>query len=89
MLTHRSATADLRQKAFGDVHMLSHLVGAANRADIRRLASLTAQNAELTCKIEKQEIRLRDMAVSRDETIKRLSEQLAARIFEVDSALAN
>jgi HAD superfamily hydrolase (TIGR01549 family) len=28
-----------------EVHMLSHLVGAANRADIRRLSQLEAENA--------------------------------------------
>ena len=37
LLTHPATTQELRQSAFGDVHMLSHLVGAANRADIRRL----------------------------------------------------
>ena len=47
VLTHRRATPELRQRAFGDVHMLSHLVGAANRADIRRLTALTRENAEL------------------------------------------
>ena len=87
LLTHRAATIDLRQTAFGDVHMLSHLVGAANRADIRRLASLAAQNAELESKIEKQQLRLRDMVVSRDETIKRLHEQLAERIAQIESPL--
>lgn len=40
LMTHPDATIDLRRQAFGDVHMLSHLVGASNRADIRRLAAL-------------------------------------------------
>ena len=40
LLTHPTANKDLIGEAFSDVHMLSHLVGAANRADIRRLQEL-------------------------------------------------
>ncbi len=46
LMSHRHATPELRQRAFGEVHMLSHLVGAANRADIRRLAALEAENSD-------------------------------------------
>src|SRR5262249_54952822 len=44
-LTHPLATEDTVKRAFGDIHMLSHLVGAANRADIRRLRQLGEDNA--------------------------------------------
>src|SRR5262245_9662793 len=37
VLTHPMTTEHIVKIVFGDVHMLSHLVGAANRADIRRL----------------------------------------------------
>ena len=37
LLTHPAATDAMVKQAFGKVHMLSHLVGAANRADIRRV----------------------------------------------------
>ncbi|MBA5819314.1 DUF2325 domain-containing protein, partial [Escherichia coli] len=33
LMTHPRTTMGVRQVAFGDLHMLSHLVGAANRAD--------------------------------------------------------
>ena len=36
VLTHPRATEKLVQDVFAEVHILSHLVGAANRADIRR-----------------------------------------------------
>ena len=36
---------ELVGEAFSDVHMLSHLVGAANRADIRRLQELEREKA--------------------------------------------
>jgi hypothetical protein len=54
LLTHPATTQELSQSVFGDVHMLSHLVGAANRADIRRLATLETERAELALKVEKQ-----------------------------------
>src|SRR5262249_56449253 len=38
---------DIVNRVFGDVHMLSHLVGAANRADIRRLRELKQDNVAL------------------------------------------
>jgi hypothetical protein len=37
VMTHPMADAKVVNAAFGEVHMLSHLVGAANRADIRLL----------------------------------------------------
>ena len=43
LLSHPIATEAIVKKAFQDVHMLSHLVGAANRADIRRLRQLEAR----------------------------------------------
>ena len=80
VLTHRSTTVNLRQEAFGDVHMLSHLVGAANRADIRRLTRLEAENLELRHKTDRQQKQLHDAIVARDEVNKGLREQLAEQI---------
>ena len=37
LMSHPATPPKLAQTVFGEVHMLSHLVGAANRADIRRL----------------------------------------------------
>ena len=53
--------------------MLSHLVGAANRADIQRLATLETERAELALKVEKQQAQLREAIVTRDVTIRRLN----------------
>ena len=47
LMTHPASTFDLRTLAFGDVHMLSHLVGASNRADLRRLAALEQEVTQL------------------------------------------
>ncbi|MGU7774454.1 DUF2325 domain-containing protein [Burkholderia sp. MR1-5-21] len=72
IVTHPAATLVVRQLAFGDVHMLSHLVGAANRADIRRLVALEEENAGLRNKIERQQSRLQTLAVERDADMRAL-----------------
>src|SRR5215510_10173243 len=63
-MTHWASTPELIKSAFADVHMLSHLVGAANRADIRRLAVLEAERAALAFKVEKQQTQLREAIVA-------------------------
>ena len=65
-LTHPATTQAIIRDAFGEVHMLSHLVGAANRADIRRLCQLEADNADLRARIDRQQLALRDAVVTRD-----------------------
>jgi hypothetical protein len=77
LLTHPAATDTMVKEVFGKVHMLSHLVGAANRADIRRLRQLEEDNAALGAKLERQQRQLRDGFTSRDETIRRLNDMLA------------
>ena len=77
LLSHAAATETIVKKAFQDVHMLSHLVGAANRADIRRLRELEAEKGALTEKLHRQQQQLRDGFTSRDETIRELNRLLA------------
>jgi len=82
VLTHPAATADTVKRVFADVHMLSHLVGAANRADIRRLRQLEADNAALAAKVERQQRQLHEGFVGRDRTIRELNELLARQTSE-------
>lgn len=77
LMTHPETTEAIRQEAFGDVHMLSHLVGAANRADIRRLIDLEAENTTLKEKIESQQHRLHELGAERDAALRELSAQAA------------
>jgi hypothetical protein len=83
VLTHRRTTLDLRQQVFGDVHMLSHLVGAANRADIRRLVSLERENAELRDRAERQQERMAEVLAERERGCAERDE-LRARIAELE-----
>jgi hypothetical protein len=79
-LTHPSATRAVVREAFGEVHMLSHLVGAANRADIRRLRELEAANGEMLARLDRQQIAFRDAVVTRDATIADLRQTLARQV---------
>jgi hypothetical protein len=85
-LTHPNASDALIREVFGEVHMLSHLVGAANRADIRRLSELEAENGRLRDKVARQQEHLRDAISSRDKTIRGLSEMVAQRLVEQPTA---
>src|SRR5262245_49639767 len=80
LLSHPLASEAIVKKAFRDVHMLSHLVGAANRADIRRLRQLEEEIGALTEKLDRQQRQLRDGFTSRDETIRQLKETLIRRV---------
>ena len=81
-LTHPAASQDIVTRVFGDVHMLSHLVGAANRADIRRLHQLEADNRELAAKVGRQQRQLHEGFVERDRTIRELKELLTRQASE-------
>jgi hypothetical protein len=86
LLTHRAVSNELRQLAFADVHMLSHLVGAANRADIQRLATLEERNAELADEVEELRTALGRSAGQRDQDarlIEELQHKLAAQAREM------
>jgi len=47
LITHPSSSRKVVWNAFGHVHMLSHLVGASNRADIRKLKALEDERETL------------------------------------------
>jgi hypothetical protein len=81
-LTHAATNDALIREIFGEVHMLSHLAGAANRADIRRLSELEAENVALREKLARQQDHLRDGITARDAKIRELSNLLARRIAD-------
>ncbi len=86
VLTHRHATGALLQQVFGDVHMLSHLVGAANRADIRRFVALEQENRELHERAERQQARLGELGVECGRSHAE-GERLRSRVAELERRL--
>ena len=80
LLTHPASSYELVRAAAGHVHMLSHLVGAANRADIRRLAELETARTELEEKVARQQAQLHAAVTTRDRSIRELQTALSAKI---------
>lgn len=62
VMSHPGASQGLISEVFGEVHMLSHLLGAANRADLRRLDGLERRNQLLAEALEERKTRLREAA---------------------------
>jgi hypothetical protein len=79
VLTHAAATSEFVREAFSDVHMLSHLVGAANRADIRRLQELEREKSALEDKLARQQRHLTETLGGKERQIKALLAALAER----------
>ena len=87
-LAHPATTDGLIREAFGEVHMLSHLVGAANRADIKRLRELEVQMSDLQTRLERQQGAFRDAVVARDARIQELQRTLTERLVAAPPAEA-
>ena len=68
-LTHPACNHALVREIFAEVHMLSHLVGASNRADIRRLRQLEDDKALLEGELSQMRERLAEAMTSRDRAL--------------------
>jgi len=79
VLTHAATTDALVHEVFGDVHMLSHLVGSANRAALSRIAELEECQAEIENRRERQQARLEETFAQRDAIAARLDQLLIER----------
>jgi hypothetical protein len=86
-LTHPAATRGVIRDAFGEVHMLSHLVGAANRADIRRLCQLEEEGAGLRERLDRQQAAFREAVVTRDARIQELRRSLIQQVAAQPSGI--
>ena len=93
-LSHPDIDYEVTTKIYSDVHMLSHLVGSSNRADIARLSELEFEladalekNKSLILKNQKKLNQLRYEIKNNQKTISRLEREnsnLKVRLF-VDS----
>ncbi len=79
VLTHPQVDQALIVEIFGEVHMLSHLIGSANRADIRRLATQEKELAALRDAVARQQEHLRSTLTDRDARIRALQDLLASQ----------
>ena len=83
LMTHPRTSPELMVRAFGEVHMLSHLAGATNRADIRRLRALEGERREMSEKLAAMQLRLSE----REDEHRRLAREQAALVRELRSRL--
>ncbi|HWR04998.1 MAG TPA: DUF2325 domain-containing protein [Humidesulfovibrio sp.] len=60
VMRHQGASEKLLAQIYGEVHMLSHLVGASTRADLRRLAEAQARVEKLGSALAERKTVLRD-----------------------------
>lgn len=84
LLTHKAVTTDLRQAAFGEVHMLSHMMASANRHEMKRFVALEKGHAELEERLEREQARRQDVIQERD----RLAEQLRQQAIDAERRVA-
>ena len=77
-LTHPACDERLVQELFAEVHMLSHLIGAANRADIRRLRQLEEEKADLEARLARKEEQLLEANTARDAARRALEARVEA-----------
>ncbi len=94
MQTHPALTPDLEYRAFGEVHMLSHIAGASNRADVKDLKVLREERAGMEATVaEEQALRYRQVS-ERDGRITDLEAQVRSlngaweRVRELEGSLA-
>lgn len=79
--THRASTAETRQLVYGDIHMLSHQVGAGQAADNRRLRQLEKDNAAL-----QEELRsLRQSRQQQLENLRQEKDALCRRVSKLEA----
>lgn len=83
LVTHPAASQALIWRVFGHVHMLSHLVGSSNRADVRRLRALETERDALADELGKTRRRLSE----REQELRGLAEQHAADVRDLDLRL--
>jgi len=78
LMSHPSAPAALLREIYGEVHMLSHRVGAANRADLSRLTALEDRLGEATAALEESKTVLREAVSVWKSRCRQAMEELAA-----------
>jgi len=87
VITHPATSETYFNSVFGDVHMLSHLVGSANRADIRRLAEADVEITKLRQSLECTQLAMRSGFSRRDQELQRLRTKLAEGISKPEAII--
>lgn len=81
--THKAASASTRQRAYEDIHMLSHQIGAGQAADAHRLQYLEQEHARLQAEHKRQE----QARLAESTALQRELAQARARLLQQDAQL--
>ena len=76
VLSHPLLNLDIRHRVFGDVHMLSHMLGASRRTDLHRVQQQDAQLAALQEKLALVKKIYRKRVKARDDVIVEMQAEL-------------
>ncbi len=85
-MTHPGVSPEFASEVFGHVHMLSHLCGAANRADVRRLSRLERDYDALRDKSARTRAAFRDRLRDLTRENRELTVRLTASCLELEKA---
>jgi len=77
LVSHPKATDMFCEQMFADVHMLSHLVGASNRADVKRLTDLEGIVESLQTEVERQKTKRQLLAERKNRQLDSLRRQIS------------
>jgi hypothetical protein len=86
LMSHAHATESVLDLACQDIHMLSHQVGAASRADLRRLSTLQREAESLRARLERERTKFAAKLAEKDHALATLA-QRAAMVSELGSQL--
>lgn len=82
LMTHPDAGQQLVRRAYEDVHMLSHLQGASNRADLQQLTRLKGELKESHERMAKVQRQQQHQLARRDEIIRQQEQELLLAMVE-------
>jgi len=76
ILSHPNSTVELAERMFADIHMLSHMVGASNQADIRKLQMFEENLSKMEERASRKQRQHIKNLEARDRIINRLRSEL-------------
>lgn len=82
LMSHADTPAGLAERMFADVHMLSHLVGASNRADIRRLGELEENLALAREERDRERRHHAERMAEKSDTVAALEKKLSSNAIQ-------
>ncbi|BCG63173.1 MAG: hypothetical protein methR_P0867 [Methyloprofundus sp.] len=63
VMMHPNSDAGMKKNCYGDIHMLSHMSGASNRADLKRLSQLENERHEIKGAVRAQNLKYNKLAL--------------------------